>query len=166
MTNPIHPLVLATLKDLCAKRELELERLRSARNSCTTVSPGGQSRAMALGKKIREVESILSGWRLVIAVTDDDPRGEACSYDCDHCHDGDCPCPRQGCAGGPETADLIQAAKRGVGSDRFVAYRGHTEPVLHCPKCVNPGWQSWTPLTSGDLPDGGVCGYCHVDVIA
>jgi hypothetical protein len=109
MTNHIHPLVLATVEEHRAKRELELERLRSARNACTTATPGGQSRALALGNRIREVEAITSGWRLAMATLSEaeltateDPRGKSCPYDCDHCHDGDCPCPRQGCAGDPD----------------------------------------------------------------
>jgi hypothetical protein len=155
--NEIHPLVLATIEHERARRELELERLRSAREACATSSAGGQSRALALGKKIRQVERITASWRLVLAtVLDDDPRGEACPHDCDHCHGADCPCPRMGCAGDPDRED---------GADRTVAYRGTTEPVLHCVRCVNHAWQEWTALTSEDLPDGGVCGYCHGDVL-
>lgn len=65
--SKIHPLVLATIENERARRELELERLRSAREACTTVSPGGQNRALALGKKIRELEQIAASWRLVLA---------------------------------------------------------------------------------------------------
>lgn len=174
MGEHIHPLVLATIEEHRARRELELERLRSARNACTTASPGGQSRAMALGKKIREAEAIVASWRLAVAtLLDDDPRGEACPFDCDSCHDEEtCPCPRMGCAGDPDREDddvvtdfgAMVLARAGV--ERIVAYRGITEPVLHCVRCVNHSWQGWTTLTSEDLPDGGVCGSCHADVLA
>lgn len=65
--NEIHPLVLATIENERARRELELERLRSAREACVTSSAGGQSRALALGKKIRQLEGITGSWRLVLA---------------------------------------------------------------------------------------------------
>lgn len=170
MSNHIHPLVLATIEEHRARRELELERLRSARNACTTASTGGQSRAMALGKKIREVEAIVSGWRLAMATLSSPEWDGTCPYDCDHCHGEECPCPRAGCAGASgsatDMAALIKAAKGETDVPRVVAYRGHSEPVLHCVRCMNPAWQSWTPLVSEDLPDGGMCGFCHADVLA
>ncbi|MFD7861835.1 hypothetical protein [Streptomyces sp. NPDC059783] len=48
-----------------------------------------------------------------------------------------------------------------------VAHRlGGHHPRLHCLRCAPaPRGDIWTPLTSDDLPDGGVCGVCGADVL-
>lgn len=47
--------------------------------------------------------------------------------------------------------------------DRVVAYRGPVSDSLYCVSCGDPGTS--TPLGSEDLPDGGLCAGCDVDVL-
>jgi hypothetical protein len=50
--------------------------------------------------------------------------------------------------------------------DRIVGYRlaGHRD--LHCAGCTpSKRGDIWEPVTSDDLPDGGLCATCHVDVL-
>lgn len=68
-----------------------------------------------------------------------------------------------------QPAAVVPAA--GAGQDetqeasRVVAYRvgGH---ALHCIGCTpSPRGDIWEPVTSEDLPDGGLCSKCDVDVL-
>lgn len=55
---------------------------------------------------------------------------------------------------------------QGAGEQPVVAYRvyGHGDP--RCLRCVPaPHGDIWTPVTSEDLPDGGICGRCGRDVL-
>lgn len=160
MSNEIHPLVMATIENERARRELELERLRSAREACVTSSAGGQSRALALGKKIRQLEGITASWRLVLATAlgSVDEMTEA--------------------AEGATSAfqALGEVLARG-GSDETEALRvvGSKSPrlgKLRCLRCTAEhrkrlGADSTVvDVTSEDLPDGGMCVGCHADVLA
>lgn len=70
----------------------------------------------------------------------------------------------------PTEADLrhalaVAAKFHGQDADRHVAYRlgGHS---LRCIGCTpSPRGDIWEPVTSNDLPDGGVCAQCGVDVL-
>lgn len=152
MSNHIHPLVLATIEEHRARRELELERLRSARNACTTASPGGQSRAMAIGKKIREVEEITSGWRLAMAtLTTEEMLADGSATD---------------------MAELIREAKGEAEALRVVGSRSPRLGKLRCIRCTAEHRarlgrdSSVQDVTFEDLPDGGMCCQCHADVLA
>lgn len=138
--SKIHPLVLATIENERARRELELERLRSARGSCVTASPGGQNRALALGKKIRELEQIAASWRLVLAtMLAEDEMTQA--------------------------ADRETEALRVVGSVTRINKRLR---CLRCTEIVaeNLPLATLRDVTSEDLPDGGMCADCNADVLA
>ena len=52
-------------------------------------------------------------------------------------------------------------------ADRVVAYRSPLGHYLHCTLHADELGLSWTPLSSEDLPDGGICSYprCGVDVL-
>lgn len=154
--NEIHPLVMATIENERARRELELERLRSAREACVTSSAGGQNRAMALGKKIRQLEEITGSWRLVLATVlgSMDEMTEAAE-------DG----PLDG---------RVKAAERETEAPlRVVGSRSPRLGKLRCVPCTERHRATWrTPgaalvdVTSEDLPDGGQCIACHGDVLA
>jgi hypothetical protein len=59
---------------------------------------------------------------------------------------------------------LPTAEERAPGLD-VVAYRRPDQPnVLWCRK-HGARWWGLTPLTSEDLPDGGLCGECGVDLL-
>jgi hypothetical protein len=59
---------------------------------------------------------------------------------------------------------LPTAEERAPGPD-VVAYQRPDQPnVLWCRK-HGARWWGLTPLTSDDLPDGGLCGECGVDVL-
>jgi hypothetical protein len=59
---------------------------------------------------------------------------------------------------------LPTAEERAPGPD-VVAYRRPDQPnMLWCRK-HGARWWGLTPLTSDDLPDGGLCGECGVDVL-
>lgn len=138
--SKIHPLVLATIENERARRELELERLRSARESCVTASPGGQNRAPAFGKKIRELEQIAASWRLVLAtMLAEDEMTQA--------------------------ADRETEALRVVGS---VTRTNKRLRCLRCTEIVaeNLPLATLRDVTSEDLPDGGMCADCDADVLA
>lgn len=138
MINHVHPLVLATVTEHRAKRDLELERLRSARAACTTATPGGQSRALALGKRIREVEKIVSGWRLAEATL---------SITADVMSES--------------------AGDRIVGSRSAVSGAIRCVPCTRMARKKFPhDGGSIQDVTSEDLSDGGMCSDCHVDVLA
>lgn len=50
--------------------------------------------------------------------------------------------------------------------DLVLAYRGRASKALRCVRCVSPGLIKLSiPLTSDDLPDGGICRACGVDVL-
>lgn len=50
-------------------------------------------------------------------------------------------------------------------SERIVAYRLAGQN-LRCIGCApSPRGDIWEPVTSDELPDGGVCAMCHVDVL-
>jgi hypothetical protein len=49
-------------------------------------------------------------------------------------------------------------------ADRIVAYRAPGSGPLYCRECCHGGG-NFTPLTSDDLPDGGLCDACGVDVL-
>lgn len=162
MSNHIHPLVMATIEEHRARRELELERLRSARNACTTASPGGQSRAMALGKKIREVESIAAGWRLAMATLSE---GELTATE-DEMHDAAVEATEafQG---------MVQAANRETEVLRVVGSKASFSGRLRCVSCTAQAREDhpqhahrMVDVTSEDLPDGGMCDGCGADVLA
>lgn len=156
MINHVHPLVLATVEEHRAKRELELERLRSARAACTMSTPGGQSRALSLGKRIREVESIVSGWRLAVATLNVslDITSEPTGNDLDiPAHDG---------AEEPE-----------AGADRVVGSWTSVSKFIRCVPCTAKAREKYpravsriVDITSEDLPDGGMCSDCDADVLA
>lgn len=68
------------------------------------------------------------------------------------------------------TPDVLKAfwgaAKRDAG-DRVVAYRSALPGAMsiYCTRHTDELGDGVIPLTSGDLPDGGVCAACHVDVL-
>jgi hypothetical protein len=64
--SEIHPLVRSTVARLAAQSAERTEAIRSSRNSSSTTTPGGQSRALALGKRLRELESVTASWGLVL----------------------------------------------------------------------------------------------------
>lgn len=50
--------------------------------------------------------------------------------------------------------------------DHIVAYRLGGSQSLRCAGCApSQRGDIWEPITSEDLPDGGVCATCHVDVL-
>lgn len=160
MSEHIHPLVVATIEEHRARRELELERLRSARNACTTASPGGQSRALALGKKIREVEEIVTGWRLAVAtlIVSLDAMGDSAEEATEPFSD---------------MSAIIAEAKETTDADRVVGSQMAVYGTIRCFPCTLKAREQfpWTAdhiqdVTSEDLPDGGVCADCHADVLA
>lgn len=153
--SKIHPLVLATIENERARRELELERLRSARESCVAVSPDGQSRALALGKKIRELEQVTASWRLVLAtVLSEVHRTEEAAKDAQAAFDG-----------------MVRAAKRETEALRVVGSVTRVNKRLRCLRCTeivaeNLPRATLRDVTSEDLPDGGMCADCNADVLA
>jgi hypothetical protein len=154
--SEINPLVMATIENERARRELELERLRSAREACVTSSAGGQNRAMALGKKIRQLEEITGSWRLVLAtVLGHMDEMTKAAEDAQAAFDG-----------------MVRAAKRETEALRVVGSKTPRLGELRCVPCTarhRETWKSGTYLvdvTSEDLPDGGVCVACHADVLA
>jgi hypothetical protein len=153
--SEIHPLVLATIEHERAGRELELERLRSAREACATSSAGGQSRALALGKKIRQVERITASWRLVLAtVLGEVEDAQETAGDTQAVFDG-----------------MVRAAKRETEALRVVGSRSPRLGKLRCVACTAAHRERFdtgrlVDVTSEDLPDGGVCSQCHGDVLA
>lgn len=134
--NEIHPLVMASLENERARSELDLERLRSARSTCLTATPGGQNRAISLGKRIREAEAVAGSWRLVLATVLGNMDGMAEALE-----------------------DALSA------EPPIVAYRGRASGLLICRKC-GEGSQNVRGVSSEDLPDGGFCFHCHADVLA
>lgn len=47
-----------------------------------------------------------------------------------------------------------------------IAYRTTSSPgALYCPDCLHTKGP-YTPLTTTDLPDGGTCTCCYLNVIA
>lgn len=51
-------------------------------------------------------------------------------------------------------------------ADRIVAYRNPALTKLHCLRCTpHPAGDIWTPVTAGELEDGGICTVCGVDVL-
>lgn len=144
--SEIHPLVLASLENERARSELDLERLRSARATCLTAAPGGQNRAMSLGKRIREAEAVAGSWRLVLATV---------------------------LSSMEETAGVVESATGSAQALRdalpsepsTVAYRGRDSGLLICRKC-GEGASNVREVSSEDLPDGGFCFHCHADVLA
>lgn len=153
MSEHIHPLVLATIESERARRELELERLKSAREACTTASPGGQSRAMALGKKIREVESIVRGWRLAVATLAADLHEMT-----------------EVAEGATTSLESLRAMLGPQGADRVVGTRTRINKRLRCLRCTDVVRKSLPrvdliEVTSEDLSDGGMCADCGADVL-
>lgn len=50
--------------------------------------------------------------------------------------------------------------------DPVLAYRGQRSGALRCPGCAGEWTRKFSvPLTSDDLPDGGICRVCGVDVL-
>ena len=64
--SELHALVRTTVARLAAQSAERMEAVRSSRNSSSTATPGGQSRALALGKRLRELESITASWERVL----------------------------------------------------------------------------------------------------
>lgn len=64
--SELHALVRTTVARLAAQSAERTEAVRSSRNSSSTATPGGQSRALALGKRLRELESITASWERVL----------------------------------------------------------------------------------------------------
>lgn len=71
---------------------------------------------------------------------------------------------------------LAEMIGRGLVADRslivlpdpepVLAYRGQYSDALRCTQCVSLSLIKLSiPLTSGDLPDGGICRVCGVDVL-
>jgi len=62
-------------------------------------------------------------------------------------------------------AGLLPTAEERQPAPDVVAFRNPDKPSTLW--CCEHGQQWWglTPITSEDLPDGGVCGQCHVDVL-
>lgn len=137
MRSEIHPLVMATIENERARRELELERLRSAREACVTSSAGGQNRALSLGKRIRQLEEITGSWRLVLATV----------------------------LGAMD--EMTQAAEkpRVVGA-RTTMGRVRCVPCTQDFRTLNPHSRALTDVTAEDLPEGKVCVGCGKDVLA
>lgn len=51
-------------------------------------------------------------------------------------------------------------------ADRVVAHVLAVRTDLHCLVCAPPPWGDiWTPVTAGELEDGGICPVCGVDVL-
>lgn len=158
--SEIHPLVMATIENERARRELELERLRSAREACVTSSAGGQNRALSLGKKIRQLEEITGSWRLVLATVlgamdDSDPYDTGVSPE------------RMG------DAVPVYNIKLETGKPRVVGSKSPRLGKLRCVPCTERHRATWqTPksvlvdVTAEDLPEGGVCIGCGKDVLA
>lgn len=156
MSESIHPLVLATIENERARRELELERLRSAREACVTSSAGGQNRALALGKKIRQLEEITGSWRLVLATVLAEMQEMADAVKAaQDAFDG-----------------MVRAAKRETEALRVVGSKSPRLGKLRCVACTTAHKERFgdtgrlVDVTSEDLPDGGVCVSCHGDVLA
>lgn len=73
-------------------------------------------------------------------------------------------CPR--CKGDNSEAFQLCAACAGTSNaDPIVAYRSPGGHYLYCTQHTDELGDSWTPVTSDDLPDGGLCGKCGVDVL-
>lgn len=169
MTDHIHPLVMATIEGHRARVELDLERLRSARAACTTASPGGQSRAMSLGKRIRETEKVAAGWRLAMATLlaeELTATGPLPVEDAEE--EEESPVVIR-----VDKVDLLLEALAGVSTpDRVVGSQSRTDKVLRCVRCTHALYLRFGNLTrlqlvtSEDLPDGGVCSTCACDVLA
>lgn len=64
--SELRALVRTTVARLAAQSAERTEVVRSLRNSCSTATPGGQSRALTLSKKLRELESITASWERVL----------------------------------------------------------------------------------------------------
>lgn len=168
--SEIHPLVLSTIENERARRELELERLRSAREACHTVSVGGQNRAIALGKKIRQLEEITASWRLVLATVlgamdemTEAAEGASSAFQALSAvmaEDG----PLDG---------MVKAAKWEIEAPlRVVGSKSPRLGKLRCVPCtqdfrtLNPHSRALTDVTAEDLPDGGMCATCSRDLLA
>lgn len=62
----------------------------------------------------------------------------------------------------------MDAARIILGQDPVLAYRGRSTSRLWCADCVRGlpmDLTSLIPLTSDELPEGGICGTCGVDVL-
>ncbi|MEU5322969.1 hypothetical protein AB0G67_40395 [Streptomyces sp. NPDC021056] len=64
----------------------------------------------------------------------------------------------------PEPEDPSRLAA-GTEADRIVAYRSPHWMYLYCTRHTDDLGTTWTPLTSDDLPDGGLCAKCGADVL-
>lgn len=146
MRSEIHPLVMATIENERARRELELERLRSAREACVTSSVGGQNRALSLGKRIRQLEEITGSWRLVLATV------LGAMDEMTQAAEG--------------ATDAFQELSAALAEDaRLVAYRSKINGLLFCRE-HGEGTRFTEGLSSEDLPNGGLCSQCGGDVLA
>lgn len=185
MSESIHPLVLATIENERARRELELERLRSAREACVTATTGGQNRALALGKKIRELEKIVGSWRLVLATVldadDSDPydtgvgpelRASYAAMVERTCGVPDPASTQEGFQGLMGEAMDLTGPKLETGPLPVVGSKSPRLGKLRCVACTTAHKERFgdtgrlVDVTSEDLPDGGVCVSCHGDVLA
>lgn len=167
--SEIHPLVLSTIENERARRELELERLRSAREACVTSSAGGQSRALSLGKRIRQLEEITGSWRLVLATVlgamdemTEAAEGASSAFQALSAvmaEDG----PLDG---------MVKAAKWEIEAPLRVVGARTRKGQVRCVPCtqdfrtLNPHNRALTDVTAEDLPEGGVCVGCGRDVLA
>jgi len=62
-------------------------------------------------------------------------------------------------------AGLLPTAEERVPAPDVVAFRNPDQPASLWCREHGLRWWGLTPLTSEDLPDGGVCGQCGVDVL-
>lgn len=156
----IHPLVMATIESHRARNELKLEQLRSARAACTTATTGGQSRALSLGKRIRETEALVASWRLAVATLAAETYGmtEAAQSATESLK-------ALGEALAPESTSQDPA--------RVVGSLSTCGRALRCFPCTLKAREDYPEhsgsirdVTSEDLPDGGMCADCGSDVLA
>ena len=63
----------------------------------------------------------------------------------------------------PETVESAVAEQQH--SDRTIAYRSPGGHYLYCTRHTGELGDSWTPVTSDDLPEGGLCSKCGADVL-
>lgn len=82
------------------------------------------------------------------------------------------PCPTGRLAGNQDCAPphvrvarAEQAGRQPESTDRVVAYRSPHWMYLYCTRHTDDLGTTWTPLTSDDLPNGGLCAKCGADVL-
>jgi hypothetical protein len=150
MSENIHPLVKAEVMHLAAKAEKTLQEVRSQRESVSSSTAGGQSRALTLGRRITELTKIAESWSRIAESM-----------------------------GKPSPAlALMVGEPEGDGSGEILGWLHKDSGAMRCNTNSHcRGWATETgahgsgcliPLTRASFPGGNpyVCSVCDLDVLA